>query len=412
MCGLCGSFTQQGTVLSKRDRTVRARVLEGLLIANQVRGTDSTGVAAINFDKTYMVGKKAVAASRYVGMKEYAELVRKDSPIMIGHTRMTSMGNDVRDENAHPFVEGQIIGAHNGVINNYTQLDKSVRVDSQAVFREIDKADDVETALAKVSGSCALTWYDAREPTALYLVAHSNPLSAAIVPRINTLFWSSVDDHLFTVLHVAYGSAIQPVEIKRDTVYRFDAEDVYKWQEQKVKFADAVSYNRYSGSYSWEDEAWAQNYARGGSGTAGPKLLPGPMSATSRVVPVGRGSEDLEEERYEAYWEERLASQSESAEGFEGSSANEIIARIHDMPEERFQAAMDGLDDSPTRFRIDDIDNTLQCGYCEKGLGEGGAWDDGLQMLICRYCQKWWDEFGHYSAEGQALLARAALGDK
>src|SRR5574338_82149 len=129
MCGLCGSFTQQGVTLSKRDKATRARALEGLLIANQVRGTDSAGVAAINYDGTFDVLKVAVEPAKFVQRNDVQKILRTPAPIMIAHTRMTSMGNDVTDENAHPFVEGNVIGAHNGVINNYLQLDASVNVD-------------------------------------------------------------------------------------------------------------------------------------------------------------------------------------------------------------------------------------------------------------------------------------------
>lgn len=416
MCGLCGSFTQKGKVLSKRDTTVRARVLEGLLLANQQRGTDSTGVAAIGFDGKYDLNKVAVHAAKYIERDAVKSLLRTDAPIMIGHTRMTSMGNDVTDENAHPFVEGNVIGAHNGVINNYMQIDRTVNVDSQAVFRLLDKhPDSYDYVFDKVSGSCALTWWDARDPEAMYIIAHSNPLSVAIVPRIKTVYWSSLSDHLETVMRVAYGSAWQSMEVKKDTVYRLDAEDIYQWAEWKVSFESWQPHGstlRYysGGGFGWDDEEWEA------AATTAPKVTVASKDASPTTLPAAMSPE--EEARYEAFWtkmmdgeEESESCQISSASGLdESSSARSVVRSLHDMDESGFASLSDDDDDddlTPTRFGIDDVDGTLECGYCQKPLGQGGAWDDGLQMMICRYCQKWWDEYGHYANKSQGKYALA-----
>jgi hypothetical protein len=413
MCGLCGSFTQQGTVLSKRDRLTRARTIEGLLIANQSRGTDSTGVAAINFDGTYTLDKIAVRAEKYVDRPEAQSLLRRDVPIFIGHTRMTSMGNDVTDQNAHPFVEGKVIGAHNGVINNYMELDKTVNVDSQAVFRMLDKHPDAhDYVFDRVSGSCALTWYDQRDPTALYLVAHMNPLSAAIVPRIDTVYWSSESDHLETVMRVAYGSSVNFMEIKKDTIYRLDGSDIYQWAEAKTSFASAVQYTNQSANmlraYGYDEEDWMMSgrpYDYKGL-SASPKahvVSRGASLTVSKPSPMTQEEED----RYEKFWDERFeASPNESDDDSESTSVKSS-ERIHDTPDSLFDSEYET--DKPSRFHIDDIDGTLMCGYCDKSLGDGGAWDDGLQMLLCKYCQRWWDDYGHYTMENVSEAGRAIM---
>ncbi len=198
--------------------------------------------------------------------KEAQTLMRTDAPLMIGHTRMTSMGNDVTDENAHPFVEGNVIGAHNGIINNYMELDRTVNVDSQAVFRMLDAHPEAyDYVFPKVSGSAALTWWDARDAEALFLVAHQNPLSVAIVPRINTVFWSSVNDHLESILRAGYGNNVIHMDFKKDTIYRLDADDIYSWQEAEVFFGTDVKYSLGTSrglgtSYGWaeatDEELW------------------------------------------------------------------------------------------------------------------------------------------------------------
>lgn len=397
MCGLCGSFTQKGTVLSKRDRLQRARTLEGLIIANQVRGTDSAGVAAINYDGKFDVLKVATTPWKFVQRDDTSAILRTNAPLMIGHTRMTSMGNDITDENAHPFVEGSIIGAHNGVINNYMQLDSSVRVDSQAVFRMIDKYPDVpEYVFPRISGSCALTWWDARDPEAMFLVAHQNPLAAAIVDRIKTVFWSSVSDHLESIMRTAYGSGVDFIEVKRDTVYRLSADDIYSWSEQKVNFGSEVRYGKgirvYShGGYSWEDwddQGWRSEIPEQVSADPKPVASPAPMTPE-------------EEARYENYWNQMMAEDSakrseNDLDDFESKRTSED-APLHSLTEAEYEQV------SIERFEVDDLDGTIMCNYCDKPLGENGAWDNGLQMMLCRPCQTWWDEFGGRTAEGQGI---------
>ncbi len=421
MCGLCGSFTQKGTVLSKRDRTQRARTLEGLLIANQVRGTDSTGVAAINYDTKFDVLKSAEEPLKFVARSDLQSLLRTDAPLMIGHTRMTSMGNDVTDENAHPFVEGNVIGAHNGIINNYMQLDRTVNVDSQAVFRMLDQHPDAyDYVFPKVSGSAALTWWDARDPEALFIVAHFNPLSVAIVPRIKTVFWSSVSDHLESIMRASYGTNVVHMEVKKDTVYRLDAEDIYQWQEWEVDFgAEAWGGNMHSssvrvynhGGYGWDDdERFGSGYVRNESGAWVPKGTTDPkvQTASSLTVPAAGAStlpeslSEEEESRYEEYWnrmfEQGVAygisqdSQSDSQSDSEEDSS-ESRGRLHELSESNFKS---------TRFEVDDLEGTIECMYCDGPMGHTGVWDDGLQMMLCDKCQRWWDQYGEYATSGGA----------
>ena len=424
MCGLCGSFTQKGTVLSKRDRTQRARTLEGLLIANQVRGTDSTGVAAIRYDTKFDLLKAAEEPLKFVARADLQSLLRTDAPLMIGHTRMTSMGNDITDENAHPFVEGNVIGAHNGIINNYMQLDRTVNVDSQAVFRLLDEHPDAyDFVFPKVSGSAALTWWDARDPEALFLTAHWNPLSVAIVPRIKTVFWSSVSDHLESILRASYGSGVTHMEVKKDTIYRLDAEDIYQWQEWEVDFgSESWGGSKHSsnirvynhGGYGWEDRDemdWGTGYVRDDSGAWVPKDMvkgsPDPKaSASSPTVEsqaaTGSGTSSLpdtmtpeEEERYEEYWDRMFeagiayaSSQDNSLSDSEDESRSGS-ERLHEMSESNFRSKRFGVDDP-----------TMECMYCDRPMGESGVWDDGLQMMLCADCQRWWDLYGEYATNG------------
>jgi len=285
MCGLAGAFTQDSKKeLSEKQRYRRARVLEGLLYANASRGTDATGLATICDDER-CVYKRAVPSYQFVEDKAARGHMRTSMPLVLGHTRYGTTGKNT-DDNAHPFEEGNVIGTHNGVISNYTSIDAYIRqaleidakdynwaaVDSQTVFRLFNHVGPAKyrDAIEKVRGSAALVWHDQRNPSALWMVRHGNPLNLAWVPSMGTLFWSSQYDHLSSVLWSVFGKEWLSVTIKEDVLYMFPRADVLDIEKWPVKFDEpATTYSSYrGGGYagyshggSWYDEFGSQSVA-------------------------------------------------------------------------------------------------------------------------------------------------------
>ena len=98
------------------------------------------------------------------GMGDMAEELNchvfKDSKQVIAHCRWATHGAQTV-ENSHPFHQGRIIGAHNGVITNHDDLNKmyperDFDVDSQHIFQHINDGQD----LAELSGYGATVWTD------------------------------------------------------------------------------------------------------------------------------------------------------------------------------------------------------------------------------------------------------------
>lgn len=231
MCGLAGWFGECD--VSNHQRLRRAKALEALMMANAERGTDATGVGMVHNARPLTVYKRAISSYRMMQDQYFNRIVRADDAFMaIGHTRYKTMGAN-KDANAHPFLEGAVLGAHNGVINNYAELENfyndrnydTLRVDSQAAFRMLDLShpdNPLQTAavLEMMEGSLALSWHDTRDPDALWLFKHWNPLHIGIVPHTRTMFWSSQPEHLAIVMQAVYGNKWEPFRINEDTLYR------------------------------------------------------------------------------------------------------------------------------------------------------------------------------------------------
>ena len=180
------------------------RVMAAILaLGNENRGHDSWGVVTLKEEKPKII--KAVGAIT----KGIRFSVEKDLSLQtLWHTRHATAGA-VTKENAHPFEIGNIMGAHNGVISNFTWLnktypDRKFEVDSQHLIAHIDENKD----LSELSGWGSVEYVDKREPNLVKLGRGSGgELAVAGVGLTKKeqvgVVWSSDDRHLIQALTMA-----------------------------------------------------------------------------------------------------------------------------------------------------------------------------------------------------------------
>ncbi|MBI2611419.1 glutamine--fructose-6-phosphate transaminase (isomerizing) [Candidatus Gottesmanbacteria bacterium] len=122
---MCGIFGYVG-----KNKNAGDLVLEGLRIL-EYRGYDSWGIATLN-NSSIKITKKA-------GKIPQSKIKFNSSPIALGHTRWATHGG-VTDINAHPHLDctGNLAIIHNGIIENYDQLKKTLSHSNHRFSSETD----------------------------------------------------------------------------------------------------------------------------------------------------------------------------------------------------------------------------------------------------------------------------------
>jgi hypothetical protein len=216
MCGIYGWNYPKGKVGIER----RAMVAAILAIANDTRGGDSWGF----YDRNNLI--KGLGDISQVAVKT----VKSD--LIMAHTRKATTGS-ITTENAHPFDIGNIIGAHNGIIQNHTELNakykREFQVDSMHLFGHINDG----LPFSDIYGYGAIEFIRKDEKDVVYLCKlQAGDLSIVGLgenpDNYHGVVWSSNGNHLTQALETA---GIKHFDFKVDTG------KVYRIQNGKLFFA-------------------------------------------------------------------------------------------------------------------------------------------------------------------------------
>lgn len=234
MCGLAGIARRPNETSLEFTKAL----LEDLMESIGHRGSHATGIAASTKDAT-MIFKVAEPVKQVLtspAWKKTMEALTEAVGVIQGHTRFATHFNSKQDDCAHPFREGKVVGAHNGVIYNWRSIEDRLRykgqiggyykVDSQVIFGLLNRFKDPNKALEELDGYFAVTWmkggllHMARSPDA--------QLAGAYIHPIQSLVWNSELDVLHKVLQKAGfkddGKDYVAWKIMPNVVYSYDPE--------------------------------------------------------------------------------------------------------------------------------------------------------------------------------------------
>lgn len=174
MCGLVGIISKRKSGFDYREK----EAFKTALYVDALRGQDSTGLFSVDTDGNVSWAKESTTAQIFLDTQDVTKLLQDfifDFRAVVGHNRKATKGA-ISDENAHPFVENNIILVHNGTLTNHESLtDKEVVVDSHAITHLMAEL-GVKEALSKLQGAFAIICYDINEKKLYALRNHQRPL--------------------------------------------------------------------------------------------------------------------------------------------------------------------------------------------------------------------------------------------
>ena len=195
MCCLFGIYDYGHSLTAAQKK----RLVSALAITSEDRGTDATGIA-YNHNGHLTVYKRPYPA----------HLMRfrlpDDAVCIMGHTRMTTQGDEKRNYNNHPF-EGTagipFALAHNGVLYNDLTLRKDkklprtrIETDSYVAVQLLAQQDDlsfrsIRSTVEPLRGTLTLSVLDSRDN--LYIIKGNNPLTLYHFPRMGLYVYASTE---------------------------------------------------------------------------------------------------------------------------------------------------------------------------------------------------------------------------
>lgn len=178
MCGIVGYIGEKQA----------ASVIFDGLTRLEYRGYDSAGIAVIEDGKIEI----RRAQGKLLQLKSLLDQKPLHGKIGLGHTRWATHGKP-SEANAHPHRVGRVVVVHNGIIENYAELRKTLQAKGRRFQSETDTeviAHLMEVALSQglsslkalqytlkqIRGSYALVLLNEEDPDKLYVARYQSPL--------------------------------------------------------------------------------------------------------------------------------------------------------------------------------------------------------------------------------------------
>lgn len=196
MCGIVGLITKAKNGFMYPQQ----KIFYQMLMADEVRGADATGVIGVENNGDFHIMKQADAAYEVINDIASSQMDKdmyQRGLAYIGHNRAKTVGVN-KDENSHPFVVDKTFAmVHNGTLRNHDKLHKT-DVDSEAlakVFKAAMDEEDWKTALEKaigtIQGAFAVVWYDQKRNQVCLLRNSERPLGM-VTTNHSVLFGSEM----------------------------------------------------------------------------------------------------------------------------------------------------------------------------------------------------------------------------
>ena len=216
MCCLFGIYDYRGSLTASQKR----RLLSALATASEARGIDATGIAYNSSGRLAIYKRPWPAHLMRFRLPE-------DTRCIMGHTRMTTQGDEKHNFNNHPFpgmADIPFALAHNGVLYNDKELRREkklpatkIETDSYVAVQLLEQQDKLGFSAIRrmaeaLQGTLTLTILDGRDD--LYIVKGNNPMTLYHFPRLGLYVYASTEAILKKGLKKGLARAERPVEVE------------------------------------------------------------------------------------------------------------------------------------------------------------------------------------------------------
>jgi len=262
MCAIFGFLNYK----NKMEHSTLCKLIQYLANAAEIRGTDATGISYVQDGNIRIHKKPKPAHEMRLGFPNGTKAV-------IGHTRLTTQGNQKFNWNNHPF-DGScgtedFALAHNGMLYNDTALRKKfnlpptcIETDSYIAVQLLERYEKLDKENLKlmaedIKGSFMLTLL--RNDNTLFLVKGSNPIAMYHYPELGLYVYASTAeilnaglvaagiDGVYTKVQIFSGEI---VEISPSgVVTRGEFEDAYDYGYGYYQYGYGYNYGK---SYGWD----------------------------------------------------------------------------------------------------------------------------------------------------------------
>lgn len=252
MCALFGWLDYKGIVSNK----LLKRLTQALANAAEERGTDASGIA-------YVKDGKVTIFKRPKPAHKIRFNISNGTKAVMGHTRMTTQGNEKFNYNNHPFYGHADIDfafAHNGVLHNDKELRKEknlpqtkIETDSYVAVQLIEQHsklnfNSLKNMAEDVQGSFCFTVLD--EKNNLYIVKGNNPMHLIHLEELGIYVYASTESIMKKALKKAGFNKLKfkILDIEEGDILEIDQNGTISCSEFEVK--ESFSYGKW---FNWYD---------------------------------------------------------------------------------------------------------------------------------------------------------------
>ena len=267
MCGITGIINVSNLKFGLTEK----KLFRDLLVATSLRGKHSTGMFSVPLknDEPVKVFKRAVCAGEFIELDNFASIMKDfdDYKYVVGHTRYATNG-EINNENAHPFVQENIVLVHNGSVNNKHEIcvlgDKvgsDCKVDSESLAIALSK-NKIEDFIQKVEGAFTIVWYDTTERELHFIRNTERPLHFGIVKDEDVILFASEAEALYFVAKRNDVELSKIFSLDVGTLLTFDKNREFKTKKVYDGKVVRPAYGHYYGGYyrNYHDDDYGSCY--------------------------------------------------------------------------------------------------------------------------------------------------------